>query len=171
MLNIVLVEPEIPQNTGNIARTCAATRSRLHLVKPLGFDISEKAVRRAGLDYWPMVDLRVYDSLDHFLSANPAADLWLATTKAPRDYTRACFRDGCYLVFGKETAGLPAWFRQANYERCIRIPMRPDARSLNLANSVAVLAYEALRQMGFPGLFGEGEMALEPSTMSSPQSK
>ena len=124
VLNIVLVEPEIPQNTGNIARTCAATRSRLHLIKPLGFDISEKAVRRAGLDYWNMVDLQVYEGLDHFFEVNPAPDLWLATTKAPRDYT-----------------------------------MRPDARSLNLANSVAVLTYEALRQLDFPGLSGEGEMA------------
>ena len=159
MLNIVLVEPEIPQNTGNIARTCAATRSRLHLVKPLGFEISEKAVRRAGLDYWHMVDLHVYDDLDSFFAANPSPDLWLATTKAPRDYTRAAFRDGCWLMFGKETAGLPEDLRQRWYERCIRIPMRPDARSLNLANSVAVLAYEALRQLNFPGLSGTGEMA------------
>lgn len=161
MLNIVLVEPEIPQNTGNIARTCAATRSRLHLVKPLGFDISEKAVRRAGLDYWHMVDLRVYDSLDHFFAVNPRPDLWLATTKAPRDYTEAEFRDGCWLMFGKETAGLPEDLRLHWYDRCVRIPMRPDARSLNLANSVAVLTYEALRQLGFPGLSGTGEMAKE----------
>ena len=112
MLNIVLVEPEIPQNCGNIARTCAATRSRLHLIEPLGFDISEKAVRRAGLDYWPMVDLRVYPDLDHFFDQYPAPDLWLATTKAPRDYTQAVFRDNCFLFFGKETAGLPQWFRQ-----------------------------------------------------------
>lgn len=159
MLNIVLVEPEIPQNTGNIARTCAATRSRLHLVKPLGFDISERAVKRAGLDYWPMVDLYVYDSLDHFFARNPSPDLWLATTKAPRDYTKAQFRDGCWLMFGKETAGLPEDLRQRWYDRCVRIPMRPDARSLNLANSVAVLTYEALRQLGFPGLSGAGEMA------------
>ena len=158
MLNIVLVEPEIPMNTGNIARTCAATRSRLHLVKPLGFDISDKAVKRAGLDYWPMVDLRVYENLEHFLTENPDADLWLATTKAPRDYSQAKFKDGCYLVFGKETAGLPLSFREANREKCIRIPMRPDARSLNLANSVAVIAYEALRQLDFPQLSGVGEM-------------
>ncbi|USF26524.1 tRNA (cytidine(34)-2'-O)-methyltransferase [Firmicutes bacterium ASF500] len=159
MLNIVLVEPEIPQNTGNIARTCAATRSRLHLVKPLGFDISERAVRRAGLDYWHMVDLTVYDSLDHFFSVNPRPDLWLATTKAPRDYTQAELREGCWLMFGKETAGLPEDLRMRWYDRCVRIPMRPDARSLNLANSVAVLTYEALRQQGFPGLDGAGEMA------------
>lgn len=159
MLNIVLVEPEIPQNCGNIARTCAATRSRLHLVKPLGFDISDRAVKRAGLDYWPMVDLQVYENLDDFFARNPKPDLWLATTKAPRDYTRATFRDGCWLMFGKETAGLPEELRLAWYERCIRIPMRPDARSLNLANSVAILTYEALRQLDFPGLSGVGEMA------------
>jgi tRNA (cytidine/uridine-2'-O-)-methyltransferase len=159
VLNIVLVEPEIPQNTGNIARTCAATRSRLHLVRPLGFDISERAVRRAGLDYWHMVDLRVYDSLDHFFAVNPRPDLWLATTKAPRDYTQATFREGCWLMFGKETAGLPEDLRTHWQDRCVRIPMRPDARSLNLANSVAVLTYEALRQLDFPGLSGAGEMA------------
>ena len=159
MLNIVLVEPEIPQNTGNIARTCAATRSRLHLVRPLGFDISERAVKRAGLDYWPMVDLKVYDSLDHFFSINPEPDLWLATTKAPQDYTQAQYREGCWLMFGKETAGLPEELRMRWYGGCVRIPMRPDARSLNLANSVAVLTYEALRQQGFPALSGAGEMA------------
>ena len=159
MLNIVLVEPEIPQNCGNIARTCAATRSRLHLIRPLGFDISDKAVKRAGLDYWPMVDLHVYDSLADFFARHSQPDLWLATTKAPQDYTAAHFRDGCFLFFGKETAGLPAHLRLAHPQRCIRIPMRPDARSLNLANSVAVLTYEALRQLGFPGLSGVGEMA------------
>ena len=159
MVNIVLVEPEIPQNCGNIARTCAATRCRLHLIEPLGFDISEKAVKRAGLDYWPMVDLHVYENLDHFFAVNPDPDLWLATTKAPRDYTQADFRDNCWLMFGKETAGLPEELRRTYYERCIRIPMRPDARSLNLANSVAVLAYEALRQQGFAELSGVGEMA------------
>ncbi len=158
VVNIVLVEPEIPQNCGNIARTCAATRSRLHLVEPLGFDISEKAVRRAGLDYWSMVDLAVYSSLDELFARNPEPDLWLATTKAPRDYTQARFRDGCWLFFGKETAGLPAEFRRRYQDRCLRIPMRADARSLNLSNSVAVLAYEALRQQRFPGLCGVGEM-------------
>lgn len=158
MLNIVLVEPEIPMNTGNIARTCAATRARLHLIKPLGFDISDKAVKRAGLDYWPMVDLHVYENLEEFFKVNPNPDLWLATTKAPRDYTQASFRDGCWLVFGKETAGLPEALRRKYYDRCIRIPMRADARSLNLANSAAILAYEALRQQGFPGLSGVGEM-------------
>ena len=158
MLNIVLVEPLIPQNTGNIARTCAATRSRLHLVRPLGFDISERAVRRAGLDYWHMVDLQVYDSLDHFFAVNPRPDLWLATTKAPRDYSQARFSPDCWLFFGKETAGLPLEFREKHRDRCIRIPMVDEARSLNLANSAAVLIYEALRQNGFPGLLGTGEM-------------
>ena len=164
-LNIVLIQPQIPQNTGNIARTCAATRSRLHLVRPLGFDISDKAVKRAGLDYWPMVDLQVYENLDDFFARNPEPDLWLATTKAPRDYTRATFRDGCWLMFGKETAGLPEELRLAWYERCIRIPMRPDARSLNLANSVAILTYEALRQLDFPGLSGVGEMARDETCL------
>ena len=139
-------------NTGNIARTCAATRSRLHLVKPLGFDISEKAVKRAGLDYWPMVDLQVYDNLDHFFAVNPNPDLWLATTKAPRTYTEATFRDGCFLVFGKETAGLPKDLVASNPERAVRIPMRDELRCLNLSNSVAVGAYEVLRQWGFPDL-------------------
>jgi tRNA (cytidine/uridine-2'-O-)-methyltransferase len=161
VLNIVLVEPEIPQNCGNIARTCAATRSRLHLIRPLGFDISEKAVRRAGLDYWHMVDLTVYDNIDHFFSLHPQLDVWLATTKAPRDYSQARFSPDCWLMFGKETAGLPEWLREKYRSRCIRIPMREDARSLNLANSVAILTYEALKQNGFPGLSGVGSMAAE----------
>ena len=164
MLNIVLVEPEIPMNTGNIARTCAATCSRLHLVKPLGFDISDKAVKRAGLDYWHMVDVRVYEDLEDLFRKNDITDLWLATTKAPRDYSKAVFTRDSWLFFGKETAGLPQWFRQAHADRCIRIPMRPDARSLNLANSVAVVTYEALRQLDFPGLTGEGEMKQERTT-------
>lgn len=161
MVNIVLVEPEIPQNCGNIARTCAATRSHLHLVEPLGFDISEKAVKRAGLDYWPMVQLSVYPGLEALFARHPQPDLWLATTKAPRDYTQAVFRPDCWLFFGKETAGLPAQLLQQYAERCIRIPMRPDARSLNLSNSVAILTYEALRQNGFPNLSGQGRMAGE----------
>ena len=146
MLNIVLVEPEIPQNCGNIARTCAATGSRLHLIRPLGFDISDRAVKRAGLDYWHLVHPEAKD------------DLWLATTKAPQDYTQARFSPDCWLFFGKETAGLPEAFRLAHYDRCLRLPMREEARSLNLSNSVAILTYEALRQNGFPGLCGTGEM-------------
>ena len=160
VLNIVLVEPEIPQNCGNIARTCAATGSRLHLIRPLGFDISDRAVKRAGLDYWHLVSVADYEDLDAFFALHPEAaeDLWLATTKAPRDYTQARFSPDCWLFFGKETAGLPEAFRLAHYDRCIRLPMRQDARSLNLSNSVAILTYEALRQNGFPGLCGTGEM-------------
>ncbi len=145
-------------NTGNVARTCAATKSRLHLVKPLGFDISDRAVKRAGLDYWPMVDLTVYENLDEFFYKNGDENIWLATTKAPQPYTEAVFTDGCYILLGKETAGLPKPLREKYRERCIRLPMRPDARSLNMANSAAILCYEALRQQGFPGLSGVGEM-------------
>ena len=159
MLNIVLVEPEIPQNCGNIARTCAATGCRLHLVRPLGFDISEKAVKRAGLDYWHLVDVRDYENLEDFFSKNEVRQMWCLSTKAPRSYTEARFEDGCYLFFGKETAGLPMEFREKFRERCIRLPMISDARSLNLSNTVAVCVYEALRQTGFPGLLGTGEMA------------
>lgn len=161
MLNIVLVEPEIPQNCGNIARTCAATGARLHLVKPLGFDVSDSAVKRAGLDYWHLVEVAVYENLDDLFARHPEAaeDCWLATTKAPQDYTKAVFRDGCWLFFGKETAGLPEAFRMRYFERCIRLPIRAEARSLNLSNSVAVVTFEALRQQGFPGLMHTGEMA------------
>ena len=159
MLHIVLVEPEIPMNTGNIARTCACTGAHLHLIKPLGFDISDRAVKRAGLDYWHLVDISVYENLDELFEKHPeATDIWLATTKAPQSYCEAEFRDGCWLFFGKETAGLPKDFRAQHYERCIRLPMKSEARSLNLANSVAVLCYEALRQTGFPGLTDTGEM-------------
>ena len=162
MLNIVLVEPEIPQNCGNIARTCAATASRLHLIEPLGFDISEKAVRRAGLDYWHLVEVSVYKNLDELFQRHPEAaeEAWLATTKAPKDYSDARFTPDSWLFFGKETAGLPLDFRERFREKCIRLPMVSDARSLNLSNSVAVLTYEALRQNGFPGLQGTGEMSL-----------
>lgn len=156
MLNIVLVEPEIPMNTGNIARTCAATGSRLHLIRPLGFDISDRAVKRAGLDYWHLVDLFVYDDLDDFFRQHPQPALWLCTTKAPQSYAQATFQDDCFLFFGKETAGLPEALRQLYPDRCIRIPMREEARSLNLANSVAVVAYEALRQLDFPALQPKG---------------
>lgn len=154
MLNVVLVEPEIPQNTGNISRTCAITGARLHLVRPLGFDISDRAVKRAGLDYWHLLDLRVYNSIDDFLCENGDKPLWLATTKGAVRYTEARFEEDCWLVFGKESAGLPEWLRERYADRCLRIPMVPDARSMNLGNSVAVLCYEALRQQGFPGLKG-----------------
>ena len=158
MLHIVLVEPEIPMNTGNIARTCAATGSVLHLVKPLGFDISDRAVKRAGLDYWHLVDVRVYENLDDFFAKNPDPDLWLLTTKAPRSYAEASFADGCYLFFGKETKGLPEDFLAEHYDQCLRIPMHAEARSLNLSNSVAITVYEVLRQLAFPGLLDFGKM-------------
>ena len=159
MLHIVLVEPEIPMNTGNIARTCAATGSVLHLIRPLGFDISEKAVRRAGLDYWHLVDVRVYDNLEDFFSKNEVRQMWCLSTKAPRCYTEARFEDGCFLFFGKETKGLPEPFLYEHADSCVRIPMRAEARSLNLANSVAVTVYEALRQLSYPGLKDYGKMA------------
>ena len=158
MLHIVLVEPEIPQNCGNIARTCAATGSCLHLIKPLGFDISEKAVKRAGLDYWHLVDVRVYENLQDFFSKNEVSQMWCLSTKAPRRYTEARFEDGCYLFFGKETKGLPEDFLEAHRENCVRIPMRAEARSLNLSNSVAITVYEALRQLEYPNLLDHGKM-------------
>ena len=161
MLDIVLVEPEIPHNTGAIARTCACTGARLHLVKPLGFDISDKMVKRCGLDYWYLVDLHVYENLDEYFSVNGDGGLWRATTKAPRSYAEADLRGDVTLMFGKETAGLPSFLREKYRDRCIRIPMISEARSLNLSNSVAVLAYEALRQQGFPGLKDVGSMAGE----------
>ena len=158
MLNIVLVEPEIPANTGNIARTCAATGSVLHLIKPLGFDISDKAVKRAGLDYWHLVDVRVYEDLDDFFAKTGAQDLWLLTTKAPRSYAEADFSRDCWLLFGKETRGLPEALLAAHRDRCLRIPIRAEARSLNLSNSVAVVVFEALRQQEFPHLQAHGAM-------------
>lgn len=160
MLNIVLVEPEIPHNTGAIARTCAATGAHLHLIKPLGFDISDKMVKRCGLDYWWLVDIKVYENLEEYFEKNGDDNLWLATTKAPRDYSEADFTtENVSIMFGKETAGLPRWLREKYRERCIRIPMVSDARSLNLSNSAAILAYEVLRQQGFPGLKNTGEMS------------
>ena len=159
MLNIVLVEPEIPQNCGNIARTCAATGARLHLIRPLGFDISEKAVRRAGLDYWHLVDVRDYENLSDFFAKNPVERMWCLSTKAPRSYTEATFADEDYLFFGKETKGLPEDFLEAHRDSCIRLPMRQEARSLNLSNAVAITVYEALRQLEFPGLTDSGKMA------------
>ena len=158
MLHIVLVEPEIPANTGNISRTCAATGSVLHLVKPLGFDISDKAVKRAGLDYWHLVDVRVYENLDDFFAKNDVLQMRLFSTKAPRSYHEASYPDGCYLFFGKETKGLPEDFLAAHYESCVRIPIRAEARSLNLSNSVAIGVFEALRQQNFPHLQEQGNM-------------
>ena len=159
MIDIILHEPEIPMNTGNIARTCACTGARLHLICPLGFDISDRAVKRAGLDYWQYVDISVYDGLDDFFARVGDENLWLATTKAPRCYADADLRGDVKLMFGKETAGLPEWLREKYRDRCIRIPMAGPVRSLNLANSVAVLCYEALRQQGFPELKTTGLMS------------
>ena len=158
MLNIVLVEPEIPQNCGNIARTCAATGCRLHLIRPLGFDISEKAVKRAGLDYWNLVEVIDYENLDDFFHRNKVGQMWCLSTKAPRSYTEAAYADECYLFFGKETKGLPEAFLEAHRESCVRIPMRGEARSLNLSNAVAITVFEALRQLDFPGLQDFGKM-------------
>ena len=158
MLNIVLVEPEIPQNCGNIARTCAATGSRLHLIKPLGFDISEKAVKRAGLDYWHLVDVQVYENLQDFFDRNAISDMWCLSTKAPRCYTEASYTENSFLFFGKETKGLPEDFLEDHRESCVRIPMRQEARSLNLSNAVAITVFEALRQTGFAGLLDHGKM-------------
>lgn len=158
MIHIVLVEPEIPQNCGNIARTCAATGCRLHLVRPLGFDISDKAVKRAGLDYWHLVQVFDYENLEDFFAKNDVQRMWCLSTKAPRCYAEAEFRDGDYLFFGKETKGLPEDFLEAHRSSCVKIPMREEARSLNLSNAVAITVFEALRQQNFPGLLDYGKM-------------
>ena len=158
MLNIVLVEPEIPQNCGNIARTCAATGCRLHLVRPLGFDSSDKAEKRAGLDYWHLVEIFDYENLEDFFRRNTVRQMWCLSTKAPRSYTEASYEEDCYLFFGKETKGLPEDFLEAHRDACVRIPMRSEARSLNLSNAVAITVFEALRQLDFPGLQDFGKM-------------
>ena len=151
-LNVVLVEPEIPQNTGNIARTCAATGCRLHLVRPLGFAVTDKHLKRAGLDYWSEVEIVFHDSLDAFLKRHGDQGLWLATTKGHLTPDQVPFSLGDWLVFGRETAGLPAQLLASYPNRLVRIPMKPGTRSLNLSNAVAVLTFEALRQLGWPGL-------------------
>lgn len=158
MLHVVLVEPEIPQNAGNIARTCAATGATLHLVEPLGFSLSDRYLKRAGLDYWPMAQVRVHKDFPSFLAAfeNPA--LFFFTTKGARPYTDFAYGDDAFLVFGRETRGLPETLLSGYPERCARIPMLAAARSLNLSNSVAVAVYEVLRQRGFPGLLSEGAL-------------
>ena len=159
MLHIVLVEPEIPQNTGNIARTCAATGCALHLVKPLGFEISDKQLKRAGLDYWNLVKVTVHESFDEvFAAADKDACFHFFTTKAPRAYTEAAFCEGDYLVFGKETRGLDEELLVRHREECVRIPMREESRSLNLSNSVAVAVFEGLRQNSFKGLSESGSL-------------
>ena len=157
-MNIVLLEPEIPANTGNIGRTCVATGSRLHLIRPLGFSLDEKHLRRAGLDYWPDLDVQVYDSFTDFIEKNPGARLVMASTKGRRVYSDYPFRDGDYIVFGRESAGIPEEILIQYPEDTVRIPMIGDTRSLNLSNSVAIVLYEALRQMDFEGLRTQGEL-------------
>ena len=154
MFNIVLVEPEIPANTGNVARTCAVTGCSLHLIKPLGFSIDDKQLKRAGLDYWHLLDIHVHESLEAFLEQADPKLLFLATTKGAKCYTEIAYPEGSYLVFGKETKGLPEDLRASLPERCFRIPMLPDAhaRSLNLSNSIAIMVYEAFRQHNFGAL-------------------
>ena len=157
-LHIVLVEPEIPQNTGNIARTCAATGAVLHLIEPLGFEISDRYLKRAGLDYWQHLDLRTYPTLQAFYAANEGA-FYYFSTKAKQTYTQPSYQGDVYLFFGKETKGLPEDFLEAHRNCCVRLPMRQEARSLNLSNSVAITVYEALRQLDFPGLAEQGKMS------------
>lgn len=158
MLNIVLHEPEIPQNTGNIGRTCVATGTRLHLIEPLGFSISDKAVKRAGMDYWEHLDVAVYEDYEDFCRRNPGAKVYMATTKGPNVYSDVSYEPDCYIMFGKESGGIPEEILVNNQENAIRIPMNPEIRSLNLANSVAIVLYEALKQNRFTGMQMEGQL-------------
>lgn len=157
-MNIVLVEPEIPQNTGNIARTCAVTNSSLHLVRPLGFSTDDKYLKRAGLDYWNMLDIYYYDSLTELLEKYEDSSFYFATTKAPQSYDKVEYDVNDFILFGKETAGLSESLLKNNLDSCIRIPMCNDARSLNLSNSVAIIIYEALRQLNFPEFKKKGKL-------------
>ena len=158
MLNIVLFEPEIPQNTGNIGRTCVATNTRLHLIEPLGFRLDEKSLRRAGMDYWKDLDVTTYRDFDEFMSKNPDAKIYMATTKAPNVYSEVSYEPDCYIMFGKESAGIPEEILVHHKENSIRIPMVGEIRSLNLSNSVAIVLYEALRQNNFTGMTKEGHL-------------
>ena len=157
-MNIVLYEPEMPANTGNIGRTCVATGTRLHLIEPLGFKLSEKAVKRAGLDYWDKLDVTVYSDYQDFLDRNPGAKIYMATTKAPNVYTEASYEPDCYIMFGPESRGIPEDILVKNQETCVRIPMWGDIRSLNLSNSVSIILYEALRQNGFEKMTMQGHL-------------
>lgn len=157
-MHIILHQPEIPGNTGNIGRTCVATGTSLHLIEPLGFRLDEKAIRRAGMDYWKYLDIHRYMNLEEFQAKNPDAKIWFATTKARKIYTEADFARDDYIMFGKESAGIPEEILAEHEENCIRIPMSPDIRSLNLSNSVAIVLYEALRQNGFCNLQKAGEL-------------
>ena len=161
-LNIVMVEPEIPQNTGNVARTCAATGARLHLVGPMGFKIDDKKLKRAGLDYWHFLGIKYYENLDDFFDKNKGCRFFCLSSKAPRSYADAEFRDGDFLVFGKESHGLPEPLLKEHYDNTLRIPMWQNLRSLNLSNSVALTLYEALRQTGFSDLNPEGHLTGRP---------
>ena len=158
MFNVVIVEPEIPQNTGNIGRTCVATGTALHLIEPLGFRLDEKAVKRSGMDYWQHLDLHRYMNYSEFCSRNPGARVWMATTKAKYIYTEVEYGPNDYIMFGKESAGIPEEILVENEEHCIRIPMLPTIRSLNLSNSVNIILYEALRQQNFAGMQRAGEL-------------
>lgn len=158
MINIVLHEPEIPQNTGNIGRTCAAAGMRLHLIKPLGFSLDEKQLKRAGLDYWSELDVTVYENYEDFLSKNAGAKIYYATTKGRKVYTQAAYEPDCYIMFGKESAGIPEEILKDHEDTCVRIPMIGEMRSLNLSNAVAIVAYEALRQQDFEGMKMQGEL-------------
>lgn len=157
-MNIVLLEPEMPANTGNIGRTCVATDTRLHLIEPLGFKLNEKMLLRAGLDYWDKLDVTVYSDYGDFLSRNPGARIYMATTKAQKVYTDIAYEPDCFLMFGKESAGIPEEMLIENQERCMRIPMWGNIRSLNLSNSVSIVLYEALRQNGFERMKLKGEL-------------
>ena len=158
MLNIVLHEPEIPANTGNIGRTCVAANARLHLIEPLGFRLNEKNLKRAGMDYWKDLDVTTYIDFNDFMEKNPGAKIYMATTKAPNVYTDVKYEPDCYIMFGKESAGIPEEVLVEHKEDSIRIPMLGDIRSLNLGNSVAIVLYEALRQNGFRGMNLEGHL-------------
>ena len=157
-LNIALIEPEIPQNTGNIARTCAAIGATLHLVKPLGFSIDDKHVKRAGLDYWHLLEIKVYENSDEFMEVNKDKKMYFATTKADKTYCDVNYEEDCFIVFGKETKGLSEDLLYERMETAVRIPMVDDARSLNLSNSVAIIAYEAMRQNDFVHLKNTGKL-------------
>jgi len=157
-LNIVLYEPEIPANTGNIGRTCVATGTKLHLIEPLGFSLSEKALKRAGMDYWSQLDVERYVNYEDFLQRNPGARIYMATTKAKKIYSEASYEPDCYIMFGKESAGIPEEILVEHPEECVRIPMIGETRSLNLSNSVAIVLYEALRQNQFDHMKLEGDL-------------
>ena len=158
MLNIVLHEPEMPANTGNIGRTCVAAGARLHLIEPLGFSINDKMVKRAGLDYWDKLDVTVYDDFNDFCERNPGAKIYMDTTKAHKTYTEVSYEPDCYIMFGKESAGIPEEILVDHEDTCVRIPMIGDIRSLNLSNSVAIVLYEALRQNNFDHMNQEGHL-------------